>query len=107
MRQTEAPCRINGLTITEIRFRRLLESFSIDVNYVLLSVGKTAIDTQTQGRMDQSGAGWSAKTERLLNELVDSIESDLMPLHFDSVDEGEKNAQSWIESGGDEAAGQV
>lgn len=131
MRTTKGECKINGIHITEVKITndravvtrahteeevdptRPPTAAVMDAVYVTLEA-KTesgAVMTRqtvlhTHGRCTATPQNWSRGTLQLLAELLDSMETDLIPQHFqESAAMEDDNAR--FEPGADEGAHQV
>lgn len=131
MRTTKGECRINGLHITEVKITneravitRVYNEEEIDPTkpptaavmeavYATLEARTDPVAglnrqtvLHTHGRCTATPQNWSRGTLQLLAELLDSMEKDLIPRHFqESADMEDDNAR--FEPGADEEARQV
>jgi len=130
MRTTRGECKINGLHVTEVTIKNLspLNAGVIDVEidpskpptgavmeavYATLeakderALGKSRFSSiVTHGRCTAVPSNWSQRTLQLLAELLDSMETDIMPRHFqESAAVEDEDAR--LESGEHEEVGQV
>lgn len=130
MRTTKGECKINGLHITEVAIKNLsplnagIIDSEIDPNKpptgaVMEAVYATLEATDeralgngrfarvvTHGRCTAVPSNWSLRTLQLLAELLDSMETDIMPRHFqESAAVEDEDAR--LEPGADEEVGQV
>lgn len=114
---TDSDSRITGLQIGEITVQCLKEPHAMDAKYALVSVrnavtGKLVkqlphtepVNVSTHGACTAYHHNWSDETLKRLEELIASMERDLVHIHFME----EKDAQrKRLEAGGDEEAPQV
>lgn len=124
MRTTNNKCKINSLHVSEVTIKNLgpltqlatkkseLGLANAPITAVMEAIyATTETDTKlqrvnTHGRCTANSTNWALPTIRLLAELLDSIERDLMPRHFDEgADLEDNNAR--FESGRDEEIEQV
>lgn len=109
MRKVDEECRINGLQIREVMVKTgeplLLESnpgkteltniYSMEVMYATAEVTEKE-NVLTHGKCTAGTGLWSKNTWGALKELLDSMETDLIPQHFKT----QEKAHERIKSGG-------
>jgi hypothetical protein len=97
MRLTTSRCIVTGLEIREISIRRAETLPAMDAKYALLGVlsdftgkvtyGKPKIPEACRilahGLVTAVPENWSTDTIKLLQALIESMESDLLPQHFE------------------------
>jgi hypothetical protein len=121
MRLTDSYCRINGIHITEVEIKSLRAiskpgaeaPAAMTATYATLEgqPGSVAQGTKdsvvaTHGKCTAVPDNWSEHTLDLLTQLLDSMEQDLLPRHFnEGASVEEEHAR--LEPGEDEAAKQI
>lgn len=115
--------KINGLQVTEVTITQMPRAPRImNAVYALGSfkemqatdelgrptVAITGVHGRCTAKMDDPVAPveWSKQTMKLLSELLDSMEEDLLPRHFEET-AGMEDTHEGIESGRDEEARQI
>jgi hypothetical protein len=87
MISTDTPCRINGIHIAEITIStHINQPQAMGAIYALTdmeSEGTTPHVRATHGKCTAGTNNWSKRTWDLLQELVASMEDDLLPQHFE------------------------
>lgn len=82
---TSAECKINGILLTEFKYENLTGTPSVEIVYALTE-GKVKEGVpqilHTHGKVTASGRQLSVPTLKLLKQLVEAIEEDLLPRHF-------------------------
>jgi hypothetical protein len=122
MKLTDGHCKINGLHVTEVEIKnlRILEVAqgvqappAMTATYATLegqpgsvAQGTKASVTATHGKCTAYPENWSERTHDLLNQLLDSMEHDLLPRHF-SEGGSVEGEHARLEPGEDEAAEQI
>jgi hypothetical protein len=112
---TKADCKINGLHILEVSITSQPAPGYVPVaiaSYVKieerdLGDGRKSIATHgkcTTVPVDRQGVDWSENTRRLLEELLESMEQDLLPRHFNITEKEPMNEPS---SAPDQEADQI
>ena len=87
MIDTDAPCVINGLHVTAVNIMAAAEfKPTMNISYLLTSTKAGQLRLQTQKNVGVT-SNWSSRTKELLEELIESIETDLLPRHF-KISEG-------------------
>jgi len=115
MKITEASCVINALGITEITIKNFPDTgLLMDAVYALAAaqaVGSNAKDRRilgTHGRCQAYTSNWSKETKSKLEELIASMEQDLLPRHFNvTADEREDSDGTGIETRGHKEVNQI
>jgi len=106
----EHGCRINGLSVTEVTVKRLPNMLqTMEATYALGAFAKKGdknLLIGTHGRCTAYTQNWSKDTMKLLDELLSSMEEDLLPRHFEKTAEMEDSNEG-IESREDEEASQI
>lgn len=79
-------CKINGLHVAELTYTRLQSATGrpkVEIAYALVQTNteKTEI-LNTQGKVAAYGNNLSKRSWELIDELLKSIEQDLLPRHF-------------------------
>ena len=110
MKVTERKCKINGIHIAEVTLKNMPNtSLTLEAIYALGEMeerqGRHVI-TGTHGKCTAYAHCWSKGTMELLEELMRSMEEDLLPRHFE-LTAGMEDTDEGIESGEDEAASQI
>jgi len=113
---TKADCRINGLHILEVTittqpapgYRPVMVASYVKVEEQDLGDGRKVLNTHgkcTTTPVTQRGVDWSENTKRLLDELLESMEQDLLPRHFKTA--GQEGLNERDSSGDSEDASQI
>lgn len=102
--------KFNGILVTEITVKNMPgQHQSMEAVYALGELnekeGKLRL-LGTHGRCMAYPSNWSENTMKLLDELISSMEEDLLPRHFE-VNAGMEDGDEGIKSGEDEEAGQI
>jgi len=93
MKRTDAECRINGLQVREIRIQmgeplitggKRSDTFSIEAAYATAEISEKGDVLFTHGKCTAGSSMWSQRTWEALHELIDSMEEDLLPQHFNT-----------------------
>lgn len=112
MRQAEQECKINGVQVREMSVEmrspivlmgKFIDQFSLKATYSTVSVSDTGA-INTHGRCTEDSKGWSTRTWDALHELINSMEEDLLPLHFKIKEEVDERTES---GGLGEGVGQI
>lgn len=110
MRVTERKCKINGIHIAEVTIKNMPNtSLTLEAIYALGEMEERAdkpVITGTHGKCTAYAHCWSKGTVELLDQLMKSMEEDLLPRHFELA-AGMEDRDEGIESGEDEAASQI
>ena len=89
MKDTDAECFIDGVHIVEINIQHSVNhSPSMNAVYALVA---TKERKGSHGRCEATTNAWSKRTTKILEELIESMESDLITRHFNVDDELEKD----------------
>ena len=103
-------CKINGLSVTEVTIKALPNvTRAMEAVYALGEFAKKGEDNMfigTHGRCTAYSHNWSEDTMKLLDELLSSMEEDLLPRHFDRTAGMEDNDEG-IKPGEIEEADQI
>lgn len=110
MKILEHECKINGLSVTEITVKRLPNMLqTLEATYALgefaMKKGKDMF-VGTHGRCTAYTSNWSKGTMKLLDELMNSMEEDLLPRHFEKT-AGMEDSDAGIKPGEIEEADQI
>lgn len=88
MKIVEAECVINSLRIMEVTVKRVFPEAGTSAEAVY-ALGQGDVKTKqllyTHGRCTAVTANWSKRTLELLTDLLDSMEEDLIPRHFNTT----------------------
>ena len=117
MKTTEATARVNGVHVMEAHIDIMSPIFvKMEATYALVRAEKknpsdpeSGLDVETHGKCTAYPNNWSEKTVRCLHELLDSMEEDLLPQHFE-IDNDTKEAfddATGTEHRGEEGPAQV
>jgi hypothetical protein len=108
MKVLEHGCKINGIQVTEVTIKDLPNGQrTMDAVYALGEFkGEKHLLAGTHGRCTAYTQNWSESTMKLLEELLSSMEEDLLPRHFEET-AGMEDTHEGIESGTDEEARQI
>jgi hypothetical protein len=110
MKIMEHGCRINGLSVTEVTIKSMPNvTRSMEAVYALGEFAKKGEDSMfigTHGRCTAYNQNWSKDTMKLLDELLSSMEEDLLPRHFEKT-AGMEDKDEGIKSGEDEDTDQI
>ena len=114
MKLTEASPRVNGVHVMEAHIDRLSPLYiKMEANYALVQAVKqdladpnSGYDINTHGKSTAYPTNWSERTLQLLRELIDSMEEDLLPQHFDTEPK-EVSDETGTEYRGEEGPAQV
>ena len=110
MKTPERKCKINGLHVTEITVQNLPNvQQKMEAIYALGEIakkGEARLIVGTHGRCTAYTQNWSKSTMKLLEELLNSMEEDLLPRHFEET-AGMEDTNERIESRTDEDADQI
>jgi hypothetical protein len=104
-------CKINGLHVAEVTIKNLPSTpITMDAKYALgrlekLPTGQDVLQ-ETHGQCSAYTNNWSESTMKLLRALIDSMEQDLLPRHFEET-AGMESDDEWSEFGAVEEAPQV
>ena len=110
MKRVDGRCKINGLLVAEVDIAHMPgKPLTMDAKYALgvaqaLPTGAVTLQ-ETHGQCSAYTNNWSERTMELLTQLLDSMERDLLPRHFDVGALEEANAG--IVTRTDEEPGQV
>jgi hypothetical protein len=103
-------CKINGLSVTEVTIKAMPNvTRAMEAVYALGEFAKKGDDNMfigTHGRCTAYSHNWSSGTMKLLDELLSSMEEDLLTRHFDKAAGMEDNNEG-IGSGEVEEANQI
>ena len=103
-------CKINGLSVTEVTIKAMPNMMrTVDAIYALGEFAKKGDDNLfigTHGRCTAVTQNWSKDTMKLLDELLSSMEEDLLPRHFEKTARMEDSDEG-IKSGEVEEANQI
>lgn len=107
MKQARADCKINGLRVMEVEIQNMpaMPAPEMRATYALLSISAKAAP-QTHGKCSAYPSNWSKRTNELLAELLESMEEDLLPRHFD-LEAASEESYEGIESDGHEETPQI
>ena len=97
---------INGLQVTEIKIDNLpnTRGLNMEATYALLRADpKTKTFLNTHGKCSANMSNWSKETRQLLDDLIESMENDLIPRHFEennqsNITEETRDAKTRLES---------
>lgn len=115
MKTTDSRCKVNGLHVAEVTIKNMPGAqLLMDSKYALV-VGTTdkAVGVQglgineTHGQCSAYTTNWSETTMNLLHSLIDSMEQDLLPRHFEETAGLEGEDDERLESGAVEDAPQI
>jgi 3-methyladenine DNA glycosylase AlkC len=110
MKIVEHGCRINGLSVTEVTIKAMPNmTRSMEAVYALgefAKKGEEGLFIGTHGRCTAYTHNWSKDTIKLLDELLDSMEEDLLPRHF-KKEAGMEDNDEGVKSGEVEEANQI
>jgi hypothetical protein len=110
MKIMEHGCRINGLSVTEVTIKRLPNMHrTMEATYALGEFAKKKDENLfigTHGRCTAYTQNWSKDTTKLLDELLSSMEEDLLPRHFEKT-AGMEDSDEGIKPGEIEEANQI
>lgn len=107
MKTTSGKCKVNAIQITEVTVDRLPNApLTLKAVYALGQVADGAGIIGTHGKCTAYTHNWSKDTMELLDELMESMEEDLLPRHFEET-AGTEDTDEGIESGEDETASQI
>lgn len=114
---TDSESRITGLQLGEISIKCLKEPNVMEAKYALVSVSDSItqklvrqlphqgpVNVATHGACTAYHNNWSAETLKKLDDLIVSMERDLVTIHFMEDRHVQKQR---LEVGGDEEASQV
>jgi hypothetical protein len=105
--RTAINCIINGVQVMEVQIKTYA-GLQVEAAYALVhhyKQGKTPMQ-DTHGKCTAGPGAWSKETLERLQELLESMETDLISRHFEGDGEGaEENAGTFI--GGRETPPQV
>ena len=84
MKACDAESRINALQVTEIEISNFPDHGTIvNATYALVDYDEKAKKVvHTHGRCTANTNNWSPETLDLIQELIESMETDLLPRHF-------------------------
>ena len=103
-------CKINGIFVTEITISdRPNAQRNVEAVYALGEVDKKGtghLIHGTHGRCTAYTNNWSKDTMEILDQLIKSMEEDLLPRHFE-VTAGMEDKDEGIEPGEDEGTNQI
>lgn len=112
MRRAEDECRINGLQVREVVIQmgeplmtggKQTDTFNIEAVYATAEIADDGT-VRTHGRCTAGSSVWSQRTWEALRELIESMEDDLLPQHFNT----QEDTHAGTKSGGlGEGASQV
>lgn len=84
MRLADGACKIAGIDIREVKITKIQPGLVADAGYVLVQPrdvdGRKLPDFY--GKLVAANTRWSERTRRLMADLVDSMEEDLLSVHF-------------------------
>jgi hypothetical protein len=109
MLDADAKCVITGLHVMETNIVHAAGQQPVmTAEYVLVAGGSnnTQIQTRAQGTCKAPNSHWSPKTRELLQDLIESMETDLLPRHFE-VREGMEEDNERTQLGGVERTPQI
>lgn len=110
MKSPRSKCRINGLHVTEVTVEAMPNmQTKMNAVYALGEISKKpegSLIVGTHGRCSAYTNNWSKTTLKLLDELLSSMEEDLLPRHFEEVTEME-DEDAGIKPGEDEESRQI
>lgn len=109
--KTDAECKINAIHVMEIEIKTLPRTNVVfNATYALATADDKGAIQDTHGRCTANIVNWSKKTMDLLVQLKESMERDLIPRHFNDVQdtkETETDAPARLEARGQEEPPQV
>lgn len=112
MKTSRADSRINGLHVAEVTIANMPSTpITMDAQYALGRAEKSPTGNEvlqeTHGKCSAFTNNWSETTMNLLHSLIDSMEQDLLPRHFEETAgmEGENDERTG--SGAVEEAPQI
>ena len=86
MRLTHAACRLTGVDVREVSIEKTLSGPAITAGYQMVSTGEKEKDLVNRHGKFRALNRWSKRTQHLVEELLESMEVDLLPLHFRITD---------------------
>jgi hypothetical protein len=104
-------CKVNGVKVFEMDVKSYPDSLSnVQITYALAQLDEVGGELKlvgTHGKATANHTNLSEKSKALLDELIQSMETDLLPRHFDgSVDKEDQNEQG-LELRGHEETPQI
>ena len=107
MLEADNGCIIDSLHLCEVYITNPVNANPyLKVDYVLMSRTDKSSTTIVHGRNSTETLTWSERTRELLIELMDSVESDLLPYHF-NTGEGLEADDARTQLGGIEKTPQI
>jgi len=106
MKQTDGPALVNGVHVMEVQIDAmqpllikmtasyaLVQATKLEPSEETLQLSNDGYSISTHGKCSAYPNNWSVRTMDKLRELIESMEEDLLPRHFDvekkeEVDEG-------------------
>lgn len=85
MKLADDPCVVNGIEIMELSIAPRLAGapYVLMAKYALVVANpKTNKIIATHGQCSAYQTNWTTRTQKILQDLIDSMEEDLLPKHF-------------------------